>query len=190
MIQNQGGVEGPRDIEHGTVAPDGRPPAGQPKWRQDFPIDWAEDEYVSRRDLVKFMALTSTALAAGQLWIVLKSALRSRGAAPAALAIAGVDDLSIGGARTFTYPEGSTPRLLVRTGAQSFVAYDQQCTHLLCPVVPAFEQGRIHCPCHNGWFDLYTGQPLAGPPQRALPRITLEIRDGMVFATGVEGAAA
>ena len=189
MIQSQRGVEGPRDIEHGSVAPDGRPAAEQPKWRRDFPIDWAQDEYVSRRDLVKFIVLTSTALAAGQWWIVLKSALQSHGAAPPPLPVAGVEELPIGGARTFTYPEGSTPRLLVRTGAASFVAYDQQCTHLLCPVVPAFEQGRIHCPCHNGWFDLYTGQPLAGPPQRPLARITLEIRNGTVYATGVEGAA-
>ena len=94
MIQSQRGVEGPTDIEHGSVAPDGRPAAEQPKWRQDFPIDWAQDEYVSRRDLVKFIVLTSTALAAGQWWIVLKSALRSHGAAPPPLPIAGVDELS------------------------------------------------------------------------------------------------
>lgn len=189
MIQNQRGIEGPRDIEQASVAPDGRPLAEQPKWRQDFPIDWAQDEYVSRRDLVKFMVLTSTALAAGQFWIVLKSALRGGEAAARGAAIASVDELAVGGAKTFTYPEGSTPRLLVRTGADAFVAYDQQCTHLLCPVVPAVEQGRLHCPCHNGWFDLQTGQPLAGPPRRALPKVTLEVRDGTVYATGVEETA-
>jgi Rieske Fe-S protein len=189
MIQNQRGFESPGDIEHGTAPPDGRPLAEQPKWRQDFPIDWAQDEYVSRRDLVKFMVLTSTALAVGQFWIVLKSAFRAREASLPGLPIAAVDELPVGGAKTFTYPEGSTPRLLVRTGAAAFVAYDQQCTHLLCPVVPAVDQGKLHCPCHNGWFDLQTGQPLAGPPRRALPRITLELRNGTVFATGVEESA-
>jgi nitrite reductase/ring-hydroxylating ferredoxin subunit len=186
MIQNQQGPQGPRDLDHGTVPPDGRPLAEQPKWRQDFPIDWARDEYVSRRELVKFMVLTSAALVAGQAWIVMKSALGRRQPPPPGEAIAGVDDLAVGGAKTFHYPEGSTPRLLVRTGAAAFVAYDQQCTHLLCPVVPAVEAGRLHCPCHNGWFDLHTGRPLAGPPQRALPRVLLEIRDGTVYATGVE----
>ena len=39
--------------------------AEQPKWRRDFPIDWAQDEYVSRRELVKFMVLTSAALTVG-----------------------------------------------------------------------------------------------------------------------------
>ncbi len=186
MIQHQREVEGPRDVDHGTVAPDGRPPAEQPQWRQDFPIDVAQDEYVSRRELVKFMVLTSAALAVGQVWIVLRRAFGRTPASPASEAIAAVNELPVGGARTFHYPEGSTPRLLVRTGAATFVAYDQQCTHLMCPVVPAVELGRLHCPCHNGWFDLETGRPVAGPPQRALPRVLLEVRDNTVYAIGVE----
>jgi nitrite reductase/ring-hydroxylating ferredoxin subunit len=186
MIQQQRGGPGPRDLDHGTVPPDGRPLTDQPKWRRDFPIDWAQDEYVSRRELVKFMVLTSAALAAGQLWIVLKSLFRRSPAPAVGAPIARVDEMTVGGAKTFTYPEGSTPRLLVRTGASAFVAYDQQCTHLLCPVVPAFEIGRLHCPCHNGWFDLETGRPVAGPPQRPLPRVLLQVRNGTVYATGVE----
>jgi Rieske Fe-S protein len=95
----------------------------------------------------------------------------------------------VGQAKTFNYPEGSTPRLLVRTGQRAFVAYDQQCTHLQCPVVPVVEQGKLHCPCHNGWFDLQTGDAIAGPPQRRLPRVLLEVRDETVYATGVEDGA-
>lgn len=190
MIPNQREPDGAGDLDHQTVPPDGRPLASQPKWRRDFPIDWAEDDFISRRELGKFMVLTSAALVVGQFWILLKARF-SPGPAPFAGApIAGVDELAIGGARTFTYPEGSTPRLLVRTGAATFVAYDQQCTHLLCPVVPAFKAGRLHCPCHNGWFDLATGRPLAGPPRRALPRILLEVRNGTVYATGVEDTQA
>lgn len=186
MIHDQREIEGPKDVDHGTVPPDGRPPSEQPKWRQDFPIDLAQDEYVSRRELVKFMVLTSAALTAGQVWIVLKRAFGGAPASPAAAAIAAVDELPIGGAKTFNYPQGSTPRLLVRTGDHAFVAYDQQCTHLMCPVVPAVELGRLHCPCHNGWFDLQTGRPVAGPPQRPLPRVLLDVRDDTVYATGVE----
>jgi Rieske Fe-S protein len=179
-----------RETERRTVSPDRRPLDEQPKWRQDFPIDWAQDEYVARRDLVKFMVLTSVAFVVGQFWIVLKALLGRGEQKSAAVAIAAVDELEVGGAKTFTYPAGGTPKLLVRTGERTFVAYDQQCTHLLCPVVPAFSEGKLHCPCHNGWFDLATGAPLAGPPRRALPRVKLEVRGGRVYATGMEGSAA
>lgn len=176
------------DPERTTVAPDGRPAESQPKWRRDFPIDAGQDDYVSRRELVKFMVLTSGAFVAGQLWLVLKSYIERSPARAPALAVAAVDELPVGGAKTFEYPAGSPPRLLVRTGPAAFVAYDQQCTHLLCPVVPVVDQGRLHCPCHNGWFDLATGLPVAGPPRRPLPRVTLEVRGRTVYATGVEVA--
>src|SRR5205823_4088402 len=41
-----------------TVPPDGKPDDQQPAWRRDFPIDWPQDHYVSRRDFTKFMVLT------------------------------------------------------------------------------------------------------------------------------------
>ena len=171
--------------EH-TTPPDGRPLDEQPRWRRDFPIDWPRDEYISRKDLVKFIVLTSFAFVVGQFWIVVKAITGGREALPPGELVASIDELPVGGAKTFEYPEGSTPRLLVRTGAREFVAYDQQCTHLLCPVVPAVESGRLHCPCHNGWFDLDTGRPLAGPPRRPLPRVLLEVRGDHVYATGLE----
>src|SRR6185436_11396640 len=104
MIQSQREVDGPRDLDHATVPPDGRPLSDQPKWRRDFPIDWAQDDYVSRRELVKFVVLTSAALTAGQFWIVLKSALSRPAASLAEAPIATVNELSVGQAKTFTYP--------------------------------------------------------------------------------------
>lgn len=180
----------PRDPDRVTIPPDRRPLAEQPKWRQDFPIDWPEDEYVSRRDLVKFIVLTSLAFVTGQFWLVGKEMLAPARRALPPLPIAGVDDLPVGGSLVFAYPEGDhTPRLLIRTGETSFVAYDQQCTHLLCPVVPHVEEGTLHCPCHNGFFDLETGQPTAGPPRRPLARVTLDVRGGTIYATGLEHQA-
>ena len=82
--------------------------------------------------------------------------------------IARENELAIGGAKTFTYWKAARRGSSYRTGAASFVAYDQQCTHLLCPVVPAVDLGRLHCPCHNGWFGWRRAGLSPGPPRRTL----------------------
>jgi Rieske Fe-S protein len=174
------------DREQITIAPDFRPPEAQPAWRQDFPIDWPQDVYVERRDFMKFMVLTSFAMVVGQFWIAAQNWLRRRrGAAPIAR-IASLGDLAVGGAMTFNYPGEHDPCVLVRVSASELVAYSQKCTHLSCAVIPQPERGVLHCPCHEGFFDLRTGRPTAGPPSRPLPRITLDLRGGEIYATGVE----
>lgn len=175
------------EFEQLTVPPDGHSPAEQPRWRQDFPIDWPQDEYLSRREFIKFLLLISAAFSAGQLWFLVANFLRQREAAETAQVIARVDDVPVGGSLIFNYPaEDSPARLLVRVDENKFVAYEQQCTHLTCPVIPHVDVGELHCPCHEGVFDLLTGRPLSGPPRRPLARVTLEIREGNVVATGIE----
>ncbi len=171
-----------------SIPPDGRPFSEQPQWRNDFPIDWPQDELVARRDFTKFLVLTSFAFVVGQVWIVFENWSRKRKGRLPIRKIARVDEIAIGSARVFTYPEAHDDCILVRTAADRYVAYSQKCTHLSCAVTPA-PNGKLHCPCHNGWFDMATGAPTAGPPRRPLPRITLEIRDGVLYATGIEVGA-
>ena len=168
-----------------VLTPDGRPPDEQPKWRKDFPIDTAQDNYVARRDFTKFMVLISGSFVAGQGWIALKT-LKGKRADGGARAIARVDEIAVGQAAMFSYPEEHDTCLLVRAGEDEFLAYSNKCSHLACAVTPEFETGRLLCPCHHGSFDLATGRPLAGPPRRPLNRIILEVRDGTIYATGVE----
>jgi Rieske Fe-S protein len=165
--------------------PDGRSAEEQPRWRQDFPIDLPQYNYISRRDFVKFLMLVSGAFTTGQFFLLFQSLQDSSEALPV-LEIASVVDIPIGGTHVFEYPEGSPSRILVRLSEENFVAYEQQCTHLLCPVIPEPENNVIHCPCHEGYFDLQSGRPIAGPPERPLARVLLEIRDGKIFATGIE----
>jgi Rieske Fe-S protein len=165
--------------------PDGKPLAEQPAWRQDFPIDWPEDQYVARRDFAKFLVLTSLAFVVGQAWIAVQNWLRRRRGLPPVQAIAPLAELPVGGARVFYYPTAHDRCLLIRPSAETLLAYDQQCTHLSCAVTPQIADGKLRCPCHHGVFELASGRPLAGPPRRPLPRITLEVRDGVVYATGV-----
>jgi Rieske Fe-S protein len=52
--------------------------------------------------------------------------------------------------------------------------------------VPRIDMGVLHCPCHEGYFDLRTGRNIAGPPPRPLPKIALESRGDEIWAVGVE----
>jgi nitrite reductase/ring-hydroxylating ferredoxin subunit len=169
-----------------SVGPDGRPWEAQPKWRRDFPIDWPRDEYVSRRDFTKYMVLVSLGFVVGQFWILAHNAYRRRPAAPVPRRIADLSEVPVGSALNFSYPTPQDGAVLVRLSSDRFVAYDRACTHLLCPVIAQPEFGRLHCPCHEGVFDLETGRPIAGPPERPLPRIRLEVREGAIYATGIE----
>jgi nitrite reductase/ring-hydroxylating ferredoxin subunit len=169
-----------------TTAPDRSPEDQQPAWRQDFPIDWPQDQYVERRDFMRFLVLTSAALSAGQLWIVGQNWLRRRRGLPAVRHVANLSQVPVGMSLVFAYPGELDNCVLVRLGDRDLVAYSQKCTHLSCAVIPEPEKGRLHCPCHEGFFDLRSGTPTAGPPRRPLPRITLEVRGQDVYATGVE----
>jgi Rieske Fe-S protein len=174
------------DREQITIPPDFRPLELQPAWRQDFPIDWPQDQYVERRDFVKFLVLTSFAMTVGQFWIAGQNWLRRRRGQFEIRRITSLAAVPIGGALVFNYPEEHDPCVLVRMGERDLVAYSQKCTHLSCAVIPRPAEGVLHCPCHEGVFDLRSGRPIAGPPPRPLPRIHLQVRGDDVFATGVE----
>ena len=169
-----------------TIPPDFAPVESQPVWRQDFPIDWPQDQYVERRDFVKFLVLTSAAFTAGQFWIALENWYRKRRGQPAVRRIGSVDEVPVGGAVSFTYPDEHEPCLLVRLTDGEFVAFNQKCTHLSCAVIPRPDERSFFCPCHDGRFDLRTGEPTAGPPRRPLTRIVLDFRGRDIYAVGVE----
>jgi nitrite reductase/ring-hydroxylating ferredoxin subunit len=180
-----GDAERARDPLELTVAPDHRPLDEQPQWRKDFPIDWPLDHYVSRRDFAKYLVLTSGAFVVGQGWIAALDTAKRRRDAPPRLRVASLRDVPIGGAIVFTYPTEDQKCLLIRPEAGVLVAFSQACTHLSCAVVPRVADGVIHCPCHEGYFDLLTGRNIAGPPPRPLPRIELDVRGDDVFAVGI-----
>jgi Rieske Fe-S protein len=135
---------------------------------------------------MKFLVLTSFAMTAGQLWIAAQNWLRRRQGLTEIRRIASLDEIAVGGVVTFNYPGEHDPCVLVRISDAELVAYDQKCTHLSCAVIPRPELGDIRCPCHDGLFELRTGRPIAGPPQRPLPRVTLTVRGRDIYATGID----
>lgn len=159
------------------------------KWRADFPVDEAQDHYVARRDFTKFLILISGGFTLGQFWIAISSLFKIRRDIPNGVRIAGKSDLPIGGSLVFHFPTEKDGCVLVRLSSSEFVAFSNRCTHLMCPVIPKVAQGSFHCPCHNGFFDIRTGRPTGGPPERPLPRVRLEVHNEGIFAMGVETKA-
>ena len=154
----------------------------QPKWREDFPVHWEDDEYVTRREFTKFLGLTSFALFLGTAWIAVWERLRRRhaGAGPVQR-IASVTELDLGEVKLFRYPTAQEPCILIRIAPDRFVAYSQLCTHLACPVVYEGKKERLRCPCHEGFFSAEDGRVLAGPPKRPLPKIALSVRGDEIW---------
>ena len=155
-----------------------------PLWREELPVNAADERYVNRRQFSKFLVLTSLAMLAGNLWILAKSVF-SKSAKLPVVPIAKIEEIPVGGVKLFAYPGPDDGCLLIRRSATEFTAFSQKCTHLSCAVYFAKETNRIECPCHEGFFSARDGRVLAGPPQRPLPRILVERRGDRLVATGI-----
>jgi Rieske Fe-S protein len=160
------------------------PSEREPLWREEFSVHAEDERLVTRRQFAKFLTLTSIAMVAGNLWILAKSWLYRPAALPP-LRVATVGEVPIGGVKLFNYPTANDPCLMIRTDADTYVAYSQVCTHLSCAVYFSAATNRIECPCHKGAFAVKDGAVISGPPSRALPRVALEQRGRELVATNV-----
>ena len=161
------------------------PKDGDPLWQQDFPINRGEELNNSRRQFLKFLGLTSLAFFTGTFGVALKALFEERRTEGlGAVRIASLTDVAEGSSINFHYPDESYPAILLHLTGGKFVAYEQRCTHLLCPVLYEPERQRIFCPCHEGVFSPETGERTAGPPPRPLNRIKLAVRGTEVYAVG------
>lgn len=156
----------------------------EPRWREDFPVRWDHDHYMTRRELAKFLTLGSGLIAGANLLIAIIGLTRQAPPVPEAR-VASIDDLVPGTALLFRYPTAEDPCILVRETSGELHAYSQVCTHLSCAVVYRPEERHLDCPCHRGVFSSADGRPLAGPPTRPLPRIRIEQRGRDLIATGI-----
>ncbi|HST90344.1 MAG TPA: ubiquinol-cytochrome c reductase iron-sulfur subunit [Ktedonobacterales bacterium] len=162
----------------------GRTPTGprRTRWQAEFPYHWDADDVVSRRELLRFAVLASGALFAATAGIAALGQLRPPRTS-GRIAIARVGEIAPGGVKYFEYTPRDEQAILLRLANGQFVAYSGRCTHLSCAVYFDARQNKLLCPCHEGVFDPETGDPIAGPPQRPLPRITLRQEGDTLVAT-------
>jgi len=154
-------------------------------FQAEFPYERDEESQVTRREFCNFLFLTSSALFLGSAGFAGKLAYESTfepNFAP--LKIEGAEVLQPGSALNFRYPEEKDTAILIRAADGQFYAFEQKCTHLTCPVYYSKSNDRLECPCHEGGFDVHTGNVLYGPPPRPLGQIDIEMRDGKVWAIG------
>lgn len=84
---------------------------------------------------------------------------------------------------TYTYSRGGREvagKIILVRSPEGLIALSPSCTHLGCFVVWREEEGEFLCPCHGGRYDR-TGQNIAGPPPRPLPRFPLEREKGKLY---------
>ncbi|MGW7363374.1 QcrA and Rieske domain-containing protein [Streptomyces sp. NPDC054841] len=169
-----------------------QPPAGEPAAtdaaQEALQDRIAADSLTTRRDYLRIVATVSGGLAVGGIGVaagVLHRHGDSEGT-PDPKRIA--DQLLPGESVAFRYPGPEDRALAVRLGDGNLVGYSAVCTHLACAVLWRADrgsEGELYCPCHEGIFDVRTGEVTAGPPPRALPKvIVIEEVDGSVWAVG------
>jgi Rieske Fe-S protein len=158
---------------------------GEPLWKEEFSVRTADERYVTRRQLTKFLVLTSFGMFVGNLWILLRSIFSKTPSYPQQT-VARMGEIPVGGVKLFTYPTRDDHCILVRTSENEHVSYSQKCTHLSCAVYYSQENHRLECPCHKGFFSVADGSVLQGPPSRPLPKIILESRDGELVAVNIK----
>ena len=68
---------------------------------------------------------------------------------------------------------------LRRVSEDEFIAFSINCRHLGCPVNWVADASLFMCPCHGGVY-YSDGEVAAGPPQQALARYPVRVKDGYV----------
>ncbi|WP_028399736.1 Rieske 2Fe-2S domain-containing protein [Ectobacillus panaciterrae] len=142
-----------------------------------------DDVKYNRRAFIKSMTGATVAIGIATLPFQIAGAMKKEDD-PTHVKIIELSSLPKGKSVTFSYPTESDTAILVHTVNGELVAYNNKCTHLQCPVFYEKERDILMCPCHRGFFDIKTGHPVEGPPQRELPLIELEVKNGVVYAVG------
>jgi len=152
------------------------------RWKQDFPVPIGEDSYATRREFTKFLGLTSVAFLAGTVAAAARKIWKQATAAGSnAVPVAALEEIPAGGSKLFRYPTQDDACILLRLAPDKFVAFNQNCTHLNCPVHFDAANSQLECPCHHGFFSAEDGKVVAGPPRRSLAALEVTVRDGQVW---------
>lgn len=155
-------------------------------WKKDFPIHKQEAAQVSRRDFAKFLTLVSGGLMVGSGMVAGKAYLFPKEEVEGEHFVCDIKDIPLGGTKAFLIEGSKIPYILIHLEDGTFTAYEQKCTHLSCAVYYQPGSGEIVCPCHEGKFNAKTGDVLAGPPPRPLPKLEVLVKEQLIYVKAHE----
>jgi cytochrome b6-f complex iron-sulfur subunit len=75
---------------------------------------------------------------------------------------------------------GSSPAMLIHHQDGRWISMTAVCTHLGCTVQYEPEADRIHCACHGGVYNAYTGANVSGPPPKPLKLFKVAVNEAGV----------
>jgi arsenite oxidase small subunit len=114
-----------------------------------------------------------------------------------ALRVIDVAKLKVNRPVTFSYPLKAQASVLLDMGQpvpggvgskKSIVAYSLFCQHMGCPVEYQAKIREFVCSCHQSRYDPERlGSIIQGLAMQPLPRVLLQVRNGAVWAVGIDG---
>ncbi|HSZ15653.1 MAG TPA: Rieske (2Fe-2S) protein [Terracidiphilus sp.] len=72
---------------------------------------------------------------------------------------------------------GTSPAMLIHHEDGRWIALTAVCTHLGCTVQYEPQADRIHCGCHGGVYNAYTGANVSGPPPKPLKLFKVAVQE-------------
>ena len=78
---------------------------------------------------------------------------------------------------------GTRPAMLIHHEDGRWISMTAVCTHLGCTVQYEPQADRIHCSCHGGVYNAYTGANVSGPPPKPLTLYKVSLNpDGVLVS--------
>jgi cytochrome b6-f complex iron-sulfur subunit len=106
------------------------------------------------------------------------SEMASEAAAVTEVTLKDAQKLPAGSVLMFKF--GHSPALLIHHEDGRWISMTAVCTHLGCTVQYEPQADRIHCACHGGVYNAYTGANVSGPPPKPLKLFKVAVNDSGV----------
>ena len=127
--------------------------------------------------------LAYTAAMAYPIYRYLASPQEMEAAASAVTEVTLKDAQKLPLASVLMFKFGPSPAMLIHHQDGRWIAMTAVCTHLGCTVKYEADQDRIHCSCHGGVYNAYTGANVSGPPPKPLKLYKVAVQDSAVVVS-------